>query len=932
MYVPTATYRLQFTDSFGFSQAQQIVDYLSQLGISHIYASPIFKARSGSQHGYDVVDQNQINPELGGPGGFESLVGDLQAKKMGWLQDIVPNHMAYDSQNPYLMDVLEYGPQSEYADYFDIDWNHVSSDIYNKVLAPVLGSPYGECLEGGEIQLSYGESGLQISYYSFKAPIRIESYPDVFGETQSDDNSQLSQLLSKIAKLDSKLSGQALKAAAEDIKRSLWKLYETDETVKAAVDKAVSHFNGEPGKAASFDLLDKLILQQYYRPCHWKVSSEELNYRRFFTVNELISVKVEQPSVFKQTHALIKALVEEKKFNGLRIDHIDGLYDPHAYLNLLKEQMGDVYIIVEKILEADEKLPTNWPIQGTSGYEFLTCVNQLFCASKNEAQFTALYHDFIGSEPDYTELVLEKKQLLAETNFIGDIDNLSRDLKAIAVQYRHSRDLTLPRLRQALQAVMVCFPIYCTYIDQQGASERDSRYVKEAIAKARSRTTDLDLALDFIEQVLLLQYGEVAGEAVGEVKRSQWLHFVMKVQQFTGPLMAKGLEDTLFYIYNRFIGLNEVGGSPDEFGISVADFHDYHQYKQQHWPHMLNTTSTHDTKRSEDVRARLNVISELPEQWKEQVTTWRQFNADKVRYDNGQESLDPNDEYFLYQTLVGAYPFNEEELPQFKERVKAYVVKAVREAKVNSDWSKTDEAYESAYTHLVETLLTETEDNTFLTQLRAFYHQIMPYGIYNSLSQLLIKLTVPGAADMYQGTELWDLSLVDPDNRRPVDYSHRMRLLDAIKQGWQTDSEQLLKDMLGHKEDGRIKQFVTLRALAARQHFSEVFEQGDYVPLKAVGPASQNVVAYSRTYNDRAVIVVVPRFLTSLIGPDELPCTERVWKDTAIELPEGANNQKPWTNWLSNRAITTATPPIGKLLLKDVFSHFPVALLANSTP
>ncbi|MEO0769258.1 MAG: malto-oligosyltrehalose synthase, partial [Cyanobacteria bacterium J06649_4] len=753
----------------------------------------------------------------------------------------------------------------------------------------------------------------------------IETYADVFGhdlssEKQTADGSQtLSELLTQIGDELSGLEGNALRERGDAMVRSLWTLYTSNSSVKELIDEKITLFNGTPNDPKSFDLLDDLLLKQYYRICHWKVSSEELNYRRFFTVNELISVKVENPAVFEQTHALIKTLVEERKFNGLRIDHIDGLYDPLAYLTVQKAQMVDVYTIVEKILEADEKLPTNWPIQGTSGYEFLTCVNQLFCASENEEKFTEIYRDFIGDEPDYAELVLQKKQLLAETNFIGDIDNLTRQLKQIAMQHRRSRDLTAPRLRRALQTVMVCFPIYCTYIDSSGVSERDAKYVKEAVEKARSRVDDLDQELNFIERIFLLDYGD----GIEEAEKSHWLHFVMKVQQFTGPLMAKGLEDTLFYIYNRFIGLNEVGGSPDEFGISIAQFHQHHQYKHQHWPHMLNTTSTHDTKRSEDVRARLNILSELPDLWREQVKAWRELNADKVKYDSGQKALDPNDEYFLYQTLVGAYPFDKQELPDFKERVQAYVVKAVREAKVNSDWCKTDEAYEAAYTGLVDTLLTPAADNDFLEQLKALYQKIAPYGIYNSLSQLLIKLTVPGAADIYQGTELWDLSLVDPDNRRPVDYEKRIELLNAIKSGWETDSALLLSDLLASKENGSIKMFLLMRVLNARHRFKAVFESGSYEPLETVGTHAKHVVAYARRHGNTTVVVGVPRFLTGLVEATALPCGEAVWKDTAIQLPDGVSGT--WTNWLDDSSFKEEN----RILLTEAFLHFPVALLVN---
>lgn len=929
MRIPVATYRLQFTPSFGFSQAKKIVDYLDHLGIADIYASPVFKARSGSQHGYDVVDQNQINPELGGQGEFDILIEELQERGMGWLQDIVPNHMAYDGENHYLMDVLEHGPESQYVEYFDIEWEHSYEDIQGKVLAPMLGDFYHRCLERGEIQLNYGQDGLKVNYYGLHFPIRVESYAQFLTHElswlrrqmgrQHPDYIKLIGILGTVKNTFPNLQGQQRREQASFVKNLLWELYESNSEIKALIDQNIEAFNGQPGKPQSFDLLDRLLLEQFYRLSFWKVGAEELNYRRFFTVNELICVKVDNPKVFDQTHALIEELVRSKQINGLRIDHIDGLYDPLVYLQRLNEKTNGVYTVIEKILEPDERLPEHWPVQGTSGYEFLNYVNGVFYQQQNQKYFTRFYKQFSGLRDGYDKLFLEKKQLIADTNLVGDIDNLARFLKRVASQYRYGRDLTANGLKTAIQEVLVSFPIYCTYINQRGSSKRDLKYIQMAIAQARKRIPQLLNELELIEKFLLLEYEE----SLPAEERSQWLHFVMRLQQFTGPLMAKGVEDTLFYVYNRFIGLNEVGGAPDNFGISLKDFHDYNTYQQEYWPNTLNATSTHDTKRSEDVRSRLSVISELPEEWENEVKVWSELNADKKQIIHDQPVPEPNDEYFLYQTLVGAYPFNEKDLPEFKERVKAYVVKAVREAKVHTAWLRPDADYEEGYVQFVETLLTPGKDNVFLEKLQPFQKRIAEYGIYNSLSQLLIKLTAPGLPDFYQGTELWDLSLVDPDNRRPVDYEQRFKALKNIRERWQKQPKTLIKELLKNRTDGHIKLFLTLRGLAARNYFRNVFRSGSYLPLTVTGDHADHVIAYARHKGEHTVITIVPRFLTSLIPPASLPLSKAVWGNTAIALPNG--DQAEWKDWITDQPMTLSEQP----LIGDLLAQFPVALLVS---
>ncbi len=927
MRIPVATYRLQFCPEFGFEQAKRIVSYLAELGISDIYASPIFKARSGSTHGYDVVDPNILNPELGTEEEFDTLISEIQEKEMGWVQDIVPNHMAYNSQNKYLMDILEHGEDSEYFPYFDIDWEYPYEGMRSKVLTPMLGDFYGNCLEKGELQLSYDPTGLTVNYYELKVPLRIESYATFLyhdftrlsknlGKSHPDVIKMLG-LLYIVKSIPTESTAKERKDQSLFVKSLLWELYNDNEKVKRFIDRNLEIFNGEVGKPETFDLLDRLLSEQFFRLSFWKVGAEELNYRRFFTVNELICVRIEDKKVFKNTHKLISKLVEEGKITGLRIDHIDGLYDPYQYLNRLREQMGDVYIVAEKILELEEELPNQWPIQGTSGYDFLNQLNGIFTEQKNAKDFTEIYHKITDSIINYHKVLIDKKRLIAETNLVGDIDNLAVLLKRNADRYRYGRDFTLAGLKKAILEVLVHFPIYCTYINRDEIHESDGKYVKIAIKNARKEIPQLLNELNFIEKLLLLDYDEFLTEEA----KTQWLHFVMRLQQFTGPLMAKGIEDTLFYSYNRLLSLNEVGGYPQTFGVSVKKFHNFNQKKLASWPHSMNASSTHDTKRSEDVRARLNVISEIPGEWEEQINHWREINQEFKTVIEDKTIPDDNDEYFLYQNLLGAYPYQEEEYPEFVQRIKDYVVKAVREAKVHTAWLRNDTEYEQGYIKFVEQILEEKEDNEFLNDFRIFQKRIAAYGMYNSLSQTLLKIASPGMPDFYQGTELWDLSLVDPDNRRPVDYDERLSFLQEIKRRCQTGIESLISDLKLTKEDGRMKLFLITRALEARKQYLSVFQQGDYQPLEVMGKYANSVVALKRHYQGITVIIVVPRLLTNVISWEQEPLGEDVWGDTYIDLSESHN----WIDTITNQEIDTGHRlPVGKIL-----QDFPAALLIN---
>jgi (1->4)-alpha-D-glucan 1-alpha-D-glucosylmutase len=928
MRIPTATYRIQFHSEFKFEAAKNILAYLADLGISDLYASPIFKARAGSTHGYDVVDPTQLNPELGTSEDFEALVSDIKSHEMGWVQDIVPNHMAYDSQNAWLMDVLENGLDSDFSDYFDIEWDQAYEDIKGRVLAPMLGNFYGEALQNGEIQLLYEESGLSVDYYGFKLPVRIESYGKFISQNlgqvareigkRHPDFLKLLGILHLIKSVPGETKGKERYAQIAFVKVLLWELYTQNPEVKEFVDGNVKFFNGEKGNPESFNLLDNLLQEQFYRLSFWKVGAEEINYRRFFTVNELISMRVQEIKVFHKTHDFVSQLVEQGKVTGLRIDHIDGLYDPTEYLKRLREKAGDVYITVEKILELEEDLPEGWPVQGTSGYDFLNYVNGLFCRTDTEKQFTDIYTRINRFESSYEQLFIEKKQLIVEKNLAGDVDNLAQILKKIAGQSRLGIDFTMNGLKRTLSDVLVLFPVYRTYVNGDGLSEEDRTYIKAVIEEARGRIPLLLNELNYIEKLLLLEWEE----SLTEEQKALRLHFVMRLQQLSGPLMAKGIEDTLFYLYNRLLALNEVGGNPGKFGITLDEFHEVNQQQSTAWPHKMNATATHDTKRGEDVRARLNVLSEIPEEWEKQVKTWIELNRSQKNDVRGKAVPVPNDEYFFYQTLVGSYPFDESENESFLGRVKDYMLKSVREAKLHTAWLRPDSAYEEGFLAFVEKVLEPSESNQFMKEFLPFQKWVAGYGIFNSLSQVLLKYTAPGVPDTYQGTELWDLSMVDPDNRRPVDYEQRISFLKDIKEKAQSDSLTLVDELLSTKEDGRIKLFLTHKVLQTRKENLEAFQKGDYLPLEVSGKLKEHIVAFARSFGDTMAIAIAPRFFTTLVQPGEYPLGEQVWADTHLQLPQGTHSS--WRNAITNQTIS------GSGAIGQILQHFPVALLLNT--
>jgi len=930
MHLPLATYRIQFNKSFDFGQALRVIPYLAELGMSDIYASPIFKASPGSTHGYDVVDPRELNPELGGTAAFDRLVEERKKYDIGWIQDVVPNHMAYHTENKMLLDVLENGRDSPFFTYFDIEWDHPYEGIRGRLLAPFLGGFYGETLENGEIELRYDENGLTVNYYALSFPLKVESYTSVLTYRLSELENNLGEnhpdymkFLGILYILKNLPSGQTAEERYDEVrivKGMLWELYSSNEQIKRFINNSVAAFNGREGVPDSFNRLDELLSEQLFRLCFWKVATEEINYRRFFNINNLICVRVEDPQVFEHSHSLIFKLIDEGKITGLRIDHIDGLYDPTGYLKRLREGVGDVYIVVEKILDTQEQLVSGWSVQGTTGYDFLNFVNGIFCERENRRAFDNLYSRFGDLRSPYEALVADKKRLIIGKHMAADVDNLALLMKRISGRYRHGGDVTLYGLKRALVEVMAFFPVYRTYISHEHFNETDQLYIKMAIARAARANPGLLYELHFIERFLLLK----TGDYVAEEEREQWVEFVMRFQQFTGPMMAKGFEDTLLYVYNRLLALNEVGGNPGQFGVSAREFHAFNKQRAESWPHSLSAMSTHDTKRGEDVRARINVLSEIPKEWERSIRTWSSINRRKKKKINGVPVPERNDEYFLYQTLVGAFPFDADEYPLFVTRVKDYVVKAVREAKVHTAWLKPDTDYEDAFKHFIDQILQASEENEFLKEFLPFQRKIAHYGVFNSLSQTLIKITAPGVPDFYQGTELWDLNLVDPDNRRPVDFEKRRLYLLEIKEKTEIDILKAIPELLAGREDGRIKLFLIYRGLQQRKKRKRLFQNGDYFQLDIDGQFRNHIICFARRLGNSWAITVLPRFLTAIIGQEELPLGKEVWSDTRILLADGA--PLSWKDAITGEVLE------GEKFFEAgrIFEHFPVALLMNT--
>jgi len=983
--IPTSTYRLQFNTHFRFSDAGEIVPYLHALGISDIYASPYFTSRSGSLHGYDILDQNSLNPEIGSEEEYEALVGELKQWDMGQILDIVPNHMCIEGQgNAFWLDVLENGPSSPYASFFDIDWHPLKKELENKILIPILGDQYGTVLENGELRLSFAEGSFFVSYYDNKLPVIPKTYSNILTlriedlELElTDADPRLQELMSIVTALrhlpatteqNSELIAERYREK-EVVKRRLWELYRDSSAIREFIDGNVAAFNGTKGDPRSFDLLDALLREQVYRIAHWRVATEEINYRRFFDINSLGALRVEDQAVFAETHRLVFSLVAEGKISGLRIDHADGLQDPEEYFRRLQSacfmrmhggspearQFGEngeegaeaavrekydrfvaadpiykpFFIIAEKILLKAEKVPESWQVFGTTGYDFAIQVNGLFVDTSNAKVFETLYTRFLQRPIDFQDVVCENKKLVMHVAMSSEINTLGYYLDRISEQNRHTRDFTLYSLIKSIVEVIANFPVYRTYINSFEVSEPDRQYIESAISRAKRQNPAISTSVfDFIRDVLLLRFPDTMNEDL----KPAWLDFVKRFQQITGPVMAKGVEDTAFYVYNRLVSLNEVGGSPERFGISLEAFHGQNIERCKSRPLAMLATSTHDTKRSGDVRARINVLSEIPELWRKGLSRWsRQNRKFKIMVD-GKPAPSRNEEYLLYQTLVGTWPFcrpEEGEFAEFRSRIRAYMLKAMREAKVNSSWINPNTPYEDAAMNFIDLILKNSRHNNFLYDFEVFQRLTTTCGIFNSLSQALLKITSPGIPDVYQGNELWDFSLVDPDNRRSVDYRIRKNLLDELMRLESTAGPlESAREVAASRQDGRIKLHLTWKALNFRRENRDLFESGSYLPLTVEGACQEHVCAFERSVDDNSILVVVPRFCSRLIGEsDGLPLGPEIWQDTRIIQPSDIASSSYRNVFTGEVLHFEHEQGLLSLALQDILSVYPVAML-----
>ena len=875
---PAATYRLQLRPEFGFDLAAGIVSYLRRLGVSHLYPSPYLQAAAGSTHGYDVVDPTRVNRELGGGEAHGRLCRTLREEGLGQLVDVVPNHMAIAGrQNPWWWDVLENGPSSRYAFYFDVDWEASEERWPNKVLLPVLEDHYGRVLEAGKLRLARREGTFVLHYGEDSFPIDPSSLADLLARAaEAADSETLAFIAQSHARLPrpTVTARQAVERRHRDkavLAELLARLCREEPGAAGAVREEIDRLNRDP------DGLDALVDNQNYRLAFWRTANRDLGYRRFFAVNELAGLRAEDPEVFRATHRLPISWVEKGLARGLRIDHPDGLRDPAEYFRRLREACPGAWIVVEKILGPGEKLPADWPVAGTTGYDFLNLAGGLSVDPAGEEPLTGFYRDFASAGTGFAGIVRQCKREVLSNLLGSELNRLSSLFVDICERHRNHRDYTRPELYDCLRECAVAFPVYRSYVSasRQAVSAEDRRYIEKAVETAREERPDLDPELfTFFRKLLLL---EIGGPLENEL--------AMRFQQLTGPAMAKGFEDTALYRYHRLTALNEVGGDPARFGVSPGEFHRACAAARRERPRSLLASTTHDTKRSEDVRARLALLSEIPGRWAEAVRRWSAHND---RHRRG-EVPDRNTEYLFYQTLVGAWPID-------RERITAYMEKAAREAKTHTSWTAGDPDYERDWRDFIGAVL---EDRTFLDDLEGFLADLVQPGRINSLSQTLLKLTAPGVPDIYQGTELWDLSLVDPDNRRPVDFELRARLLDRLED---LSPEEILAGM----EEGLPKLWLIRQALHLRRRRPELFgPEGDYRPLEPRGKRAGHAVAFVR---GGGAVAVAPRLVIGLAGD---------WMDTTLELPPGR-----WRNLLAGGEEEGGNRKLG-----DLLAGFPVGLL-----
>ena len=976
--IPSSVYRVQLSQALRLQDVARLVPYLAELGICDVYTSPYLRAAPGSTHGYDVVAHDTVDPEMGGEEGLRLLAEALRPAGMGLLVDLVPNHMSISSENQLWQDVLENGPSSTYAPFFDIVWKPVKDELEDKVLLPVLGDQYGAVLEAGDLRLKLQQGTFFLCYFEHRFPINPRHYPMILRhhldrlEAELPPNDVvLEELLSICTACDNlpprtetdREKVEERRREKEVIKRRLDTLCKSSPAILAFLEGNVQEFNGTRGDPRSFDLLDRLLGEQAYRLAHWRVAGEEINYRRFFDINELAAIRMEEPRVFEETHRLVLGLLADGMIQGLRIDHPDGLFDPKSYFQRIQEEhfvetcrrlarteggpadeivpqvrarfeaegqrsglSRPVYVVAEKVLGLGETVPESWPIDGTTGYEFLNSLNGLFVQAESRRAIDEIFSRFTASKLQLEELLYEKKKLIMSTSMASEVNMLAYQLNRISEMNRRSRDFTLNALRSALVEYVASFPVYRSYVSEEGVDERDRRYIERAVARAKRRSPVVNVSVfDFLRNVLLVRHGG----HLAEEERERRLAFAMKLQQLTGPVMAKALEDTCFYIYNRLVSLNEVGGEPRQFGVAPSEFHTQNGERLETARGSLLATTTHDTKRSEDVRARIDAISEVPDEWKAVLQRLSKLaRKHKVKLAEDRAAPDRNEEYLLYQTLVGAWPFvelDDERRREFTDRIASYLLKAAKEAKVNTSWINPDAAWDEALGIFVRRVL---GDDAFVRELLPFQKRIAEVGIRNSLAQVLLKIASPGVPDIYQGCEHWCLSLVDPDNRRPVAFDALAEGLRSLRDGWVAAGDEPRDWVAGlweARHDGRVKQFITWRALQARRARPELFLDGDYVPVECAGPRGDRAVALCRRRGSQQVIAVAPRLVSALV--DEETAGKDPWAGTYLLLPSGAGGTSwrcTFTGEVHRPVLVRGSPT---LPLSRLFGVLPVALL-----
>ena len=965
VYTPAATYRFQFNQSFTFEQAAGLIDYLYELGITDVYASPFLMARPGSLHGYDITDHSRFNPEIGDEESFLHLSQELQRHGMGLIVDMVPNHMCISHpSNRWWWDVLENGPSSPFGRFFDIEWRPPKAELAGKVLLPVLGDQYGRVLENKEIQIIYKDDEFKVAFYETPLPLAPRSWTMILDPVAAKLRSGLPPSHEHVAELESiitALSHVADNTETDDarirerqrekeiVKKRLVTLMGASPETAEAIRETLTELNGERGNPRSFDRLERILESEAYRLSFWRVAMDEINYRRFFDVNELAAIRVEDPDIFAPVHALIFDLVRQGHVTGLRVDHPDGLYEPEKYFRYLQDaartQNGlarrnghaggngverTFYIVAEKILIGNESLRASWAVEGTTGYGFLNLVNGLFVDRSNARAFRQLYKRFTGWSTPFEDLVCESKRLILQVAMSSELNVLARRLDRISEQHRWSRDFTLENLRDALREVLAAFPVYRTYIreDDQQADPEDQRQIKIAIKGAKRRNPVIsESVFDFIQSVLLLQHPD----GLDDAQRAERHHFAMRLQQLSAPVMAKGLEDTAFYRYHPLASLNEVGGDPERFGVSVSAFHRRNLIRGELWPNTMNASSTHDTKLGEDVRARIDVLSEMPAEWYHAIRAWRDMNRRWKSKVGEQMAPGPNEEYLLYQILVGAWPLkplSAKEHAVFVERIQYHMEKALHEAKVHTSWINPNAEYDQAVQKFVAAILDPSPNNGFLEDFRQFHAPIARAGMWNAISQVLLKVTSPGVPDFYQGNEVWCFNLVDPDNRRPVDFELRRQLLAKLRPKGGCDAAKLVERLASNPCDGAIKLYVISRALRLRKERRELFARGSYMGLTAAGNRARHVVGLARNLEGKTVIALAGRFFLRLLNSHPAP-TGDLWGNTAVILPQKIGQQSFQDVFTGQPVAIEQHDGDAVIPLSGAFSRCPVALLVN---